>query len=566
MRSTVEERREAIETRHPIWQETTLCAYFERAVDAFGERDLVVTDDETLNYKDVLDLSCRIAAGLEKKGLRPGDRVGIIMANYPIIVPLLFAIWQQGLVAVPINILYRTEELSHVVRQSRCQFLITMAEFRGQDFLSHLDRMEPQWRAGIYEKSPYLKGIAVYGSAGGSLTRFEELTQQGFIAAGQSERRISANDAAIIMYTSGTTGYPKGVILTHDNLLRSAYAVAYHHAFEDGRRAIFSLPMYHAYGVIQGLLAGLIVGGAMIPQLKFEPAAMLSGIGTHRASYLMAVPTMTLALLEEAKRRRYDFSSLRAIHNAAAPTPLWVWEEIQRTFGCNEVFTSYGQTETTAMITGTLPGDPIQIISETQGLPALGGVAGLPGPGNPIAEFKIVDPDTGGERLPGQIGEICTRGPLNTQGYFEQPDETAKLFLQEGWLRTGDLGAFRSDGYLAVTGRVKELYKSGGELVSPKEVEDLLTKHPDISQAYVVGVPDEHWGESGCAWIIPSPGTDPSLSEIASYLYQNLAKFKVPSRLYFIASDDLPKTGTGKVQKSVLRERAILRANSSAII
>jgi len=565
MRSTVKERRESIEMRHPIWEETTLSVYLERAVDAFGERGLVVTDDETMNYRDVLDLSRRIAAGLEQKKLRPGDRVGIIMANYPIIVPLLFAIWRQGLVAVPINTLYRAEELSHVIRQSRCQYLITMAEFRGQDFLSHLDRMEPHWRSGVYEKSPDLKGISVYGSACDSLTRFEELMAQGLLPAGQSECRASAHDAAIIMYTSGTTGYPKGVILTHDNLLRSAYTVAYHHAFEDGRRAIFSLPMYHAYGVIHGLLAGLIVGGAMIPQLKFEPPAMLAGIGTHRASYLMAVPTMTLELLEEAKRRRYDFSSLRAVHNAAAPTPLWVWQEIRRTFGCNEIFTSYGQTETTAMITGTLSEDPIETISETQGLPALGGVAGLPRLGRRIAEFKIVDPETGSERLPGQMGEICTRGPLNTRGYFEQAEETAKLFLEGGWLRTGDLGVFRSDGYLTLTGRAKELYKSGGELVSPKEVEDLLTKHPDVSQAYVVGIPDEHWGESGCAWIIPSSGSDPCANDIDSYLRQNLARFKVPSRLYFIASDDLPKTGTGKVQKSVLRERAILRANSAAI-
>lgn len=561
---SVEQRRAAIEKRHPAWVETTLDAYFARAAAEFGACDLIVTDERSWTYAEVQALSTRIAAGLQRQDLKPGDRVGIIMANYPVVVPLLFAIWRLGLVAVPINTLYRADELAYVIGQSRCQFLVVMAEFRGQNFLADLDRMEPQWRAGIYQKFPDLSGIAVYGDAVDIPMHFDALLEDNPSDATLPTGQADTHDAAIIMYTSGTTGYPKGVLLTHDNLLRCAYTVTYHHAFEDGRRALFSLPLYHGYGVIQGLLAGLIVGGAMIPQLKFDPAAMLTAIGAHRATYLMAVPTMMLALLEEAKKapHRYDFSSLTAIHNAAAPTPVRVWQDIKKTFGCDGIFTSYGQTETTALIIGTLPGDPIELVAETQGVPALAGAAGLPALSHRIAEFKLIDPETGADCPPGNAGEICTRGPLNSKGYFERPQETAKLFLPGGWLRTGDLGVFRTDGYLVLTGRSKDLYKSGGELVSPKEVEDLLTRHSGVSQAFVHGVPNERWGEIGCAWIVRAEGSDVSAEDLVAYLAQNLAKFKVPNRLYFIASDDLPKTGTGKVQKTVLRDRAVSMAVS----
>jgi fatty-acyl-CoA synthase len=434
-----------------------------------------------------------------------------------------------------------------------------MARFRGRDFVADLDRMEPGWRAGRYQRFVDLKGIAVYGEAPGVPLGLDAWMRGTCADAMAPAARAGAHDAAIIMYTSGTTGKPKGVLLSHDNLLRCAYTVTYHHAFEDGRRALFSLPMYHCYGLIQGLLAGLVVGGAMIAQQQFDPVGMLTAVGRHRASYLMVVPTMMLALLEEAKKapRRYDFSSLTAIHNAAAPTPVPVWRDILQTFGCEAVFTSYGQTETTALIIGTLPGDPIERVAQTQGVPALAGVAGLAAIGQRIAEFKLVDPQTGADCAPGSAGEICTRGPLNSRGYFERPEETARLFLPGGWLRTGDLGMFREDGYLVLTGRCKDLYKCGGELVSPKEVEDLLCRHPGVSQAYVHGLPDPRWGEIGCAWVVRVQAGGVAEAELADYLSRHLARFKVPARIYFVSSDGLPKTGTGKVQKAILRERAI---------
>jgi fatty-acyl-CoA synthase len=397
-----------------------------------------------------------------------------------------------------------------------------------------------------------MRAIFVYGGDTDDAFHFSRLIASGTGQAVPPQSSAAPHAPAVIMYTSGTTGTPKGVLLTHDNLLRAAYAGAYHQAFEDGRRAVFSLPLYHGFGLVVGLLSGLVVGGAIIPLTRFNAAAMLEAIGRHRATYLMGVPTMTVAMLEQSKQHTYDLSSLTAIHSAAAPTPTWVWRAIQQDFGCSEVFTSYGQTETTATIVCTQPGDPIDIVAKTQGTIVLAGVAGLAAHGGRIAEFKTIDPETGEDLPQGAGGELCTRGPMNSQGYFRAPEETAKIMLPGGWLRTGDLGQFLPDGNLFLTGRSKDLYKSRGELISPKEIESALTSHPAISQAYVVGVPDEKLGECGAAWLVLSEAAPLSEEEVLAFLRSRLSSYKIPRDVWFVAAEALPKTSTGKVQKSRL--------------
>lgn len=547
----VARRRRAIELRHPEWTETTLDAYLDRAAADFGERPLVLTDAEILTYGQVARLSQRIASGLAARGVAAGDRVGVLMANYPVTVPLLFAIWRIGAVAVPINTLYRPDELEYVLREAGCAFLVPMARFGSRDYEGELDAQVPGWRSGRCDKLPELKGALVYDG------RHSDAFLEAFPEAAISFHPAGPHDPAVIMFTSGTTGSPKGVVQTHDNLTRAAYAGAYHQAFEDGRRAVFSLPLYHAFGLVVGLLSGLVVGGAIIPLVRFDPDTILQAIGKHRATYLMGVPTMTIALMKQAKSGDYDFSSLTAIHSAAAPTPSWVWRDIQQTFGCDEIFTSYGQTETTATIVCTRPGDPIDIVSSTQGCIVEAGVAGIPEQGGLIAEFKTIDPETLADLPPGSPGELCTRGPMNSQGYFRRPEETAKLFLPGGWIRTGDLGQFRPDGNLFLTGRSKELYKSRGELVSPKELEQILTAHPAISQAFFIGMPDDEWGECGCAWVVREGDRHIDTDEVLAYLSTRVARYKLPRDIWFIEPEDLPKTGTGKVQKNVLKDMAM---------
>ncbi|MBO9377102.1 AMP-binding protein [Sphingomonas histidinilytica] len=551
MKETIAARRQAMADRHPIWREMTLDAYLRQIQGDYGTRPLVITDTQTLSYAAVAAESEQIAAGIAAMGIARGDRVGLLMANYPITVPLLFAIWRTGAVAVAINTLYGPKELEYVLRESGCSLLITMAGFGSRRFDRELDERLPGWRDGRCEALPELKAGLVYDDTASS--DFADLLPQGLAPANMAE----PHDPAVIMFTSGTTGAPKGVMQTHDNLLRAAYAGAYHQAFEDGRRAVFSLPLYHGFGLVVGLLSGMVVGGSIVPLLRFAPAALLAATERHRATYLMGVPTMTIAMMEEAKSRSYDLSSLSAVHSAAAPTPSWVWREIQETFGCEEIFTSYGQTEVTATIVCTQPGDPIEVVAETQGRIVQAGVAGIPEQDGRICEFKTIDPETGADLPDGSPGELCTRGPMNSLGYFRRPEETSRLFLPGGWIRTGDLGQFRPDGNLFLTGRSKELYKSRGELVSPKELEQLVTTHPAVAQAFFIGMPDDRWGETGCAWIVRTEGDAIGEEALRNWLASRVAPYKMPRDIWFITEAELPKTGTGKVQKNILKEMAL---------
>jgi fatty-acyl-CoA synthase len=553
MRPATEAKRQAIALRHPVWMEQTLDAYLDRAAREFAAEPMVLTDAVTLSYADVAAQSRQIAHALRDHGIAPGERVGMVMANHPVSVTLLFAIWRVGAVAVPMNTLYRPAELEYAIREADCALLVVMKSFGSRHYAADLDQLVPGWREGRNESLPTLRAGIVFDES-----EPDALLRQPILAETDTPPipPVDPHSTAVIMFTSGTTGSPKGVMQTHDNLLRAAYAGAYHQAFEQGRRAVFSLPLYHSFGLVVGLLSGLIVGGAIVPLLKFEPDAILRAVERHRATFLMGVPTMTIALMEQAKLQHYDLSSLTAIHSAAAPTPSWVWRDIQETLGCDEIFTSYGQTETTATIICTQPGDPIETVSSTQGRVVEAGVAGLAEEDGRIAQFKLIDPETGEDVPWGNPGEICTRGPMNSLGYFRRPEENAKIMLPGGWIRMGDLGQFREDGNLFLTGRSKELYKSRGELVSPKELEQILTTHPAISQAFLIGMPDDRWGECGCAWIVLAPGEQIERQAVIDYLAERVARYKLPRDVWFIEEAGLPKTGTGKVQKTMLQQMA----------
>jgi fatty-acyl-CoA synthase len=541
--ASVEHRRAAMERRHPAWVPMPLDRYLAFAARDFADRPLIITDDGSMTYAEVDAEASRIAQMLRDRGVKTGDRVALLMANYPITVALLFGIWRAGATAVPLNTLYRPEELGFVLRQSAPQLLIAMTRFLKRDFAAEIASILPEG-VDLLLYDPEAPATSDLIAAIDSVSAIAPASEAG-----------PAGAPAVIMYTSGTTGSPKGVVLTHDNLLRAAYAGAHHQAFEDGRRAIFSLPLYHGFGLVVGLLSGLVVGGSIVPLPRFDPRAMLAGIARHRATYLMGVPTMTVAMLEIAEQEAFDLSSLTAIHSAAAPTPSWVWGRIQYVFGCSEIFTSYGQTEATATIICTQPGDPIEVVATTQGIIVKGGVSGIPERGGDIAEFRIVDPETGADSPAGVPGEIWTRGPMNSLGYLDRPADTAALFAH-GWLRTGDRGYFREDGNLLLTGRTKELFKSRGELVSPKEIEEVITTHPAVREAYVIGMPDERYGECGCAWLVAAGPVAPTAGEVTEYLATLLPRYKMPRDIWFIDGAELPKTGTGKVQKNLLRERA----------
>ena len=535
----IDARRELLRRRFAVWRPRTLSDWLDDCAQRHAERPMVLADDREFSYADVAAESRRLADGLAAIGVRPGDRVAMVMANYPEFVSVKFAIARAGAVAVPLNYLYRREELRFVLADSGCRVVVTMTGFADLDYQAMLD--------GISDP-PTVVLLDTDGRA-----RPGALTVEGLAALGDRNPGAGAGLAVDpcgpgdMLYTSGTTGSPKGVLLSHDAVLRTAFASALTRAYEDGRRILFSLPCYHMFGYVEGLLSATFVGGAVIPQTRFTAEGYFTGIHRHGATDILCVPTMAVAMIEHPSRSGYDLSTLSAILCGSAPAPIWLWEQIRAEFGVSEIVTGYGMTECGGAMTLTRPEDPLELTSTTVGRPKMAGTAGVPGT-DELVEYKAVHPESGAALRPGEEGELVSRGATTMLGYWNRADDTAGM-LRNGWLHSGDLGRVREDGYLQVTGRSKELYKSGGELVMPKEIEDLLAAHDAISQVFAIGLPDERWGEIGCVVVVPVPGAALTEAEVLALCRAKLARFKVPKRVIFYRADDLPTTPTGKVQK-----------------
>jgi fatty-acyl-CoA synthase len=541
-------RRESLRQRFPVWRARTLAGWLDVCADQYGDRPLVLSDDLRLSYSEVATESRRLADGLGALGVRSGDRVGMIMANYPEFVAVKFAIARVGAVAVPFNFFYRQDELRYVLADSGCRVVVAMTGFRGLDYQSMLDAIMPGWDTPMPDAA-----CSVVLLDTDSRARPGCLTVTGLAALGDENRGagdglvVDPDAAGDLLYTSGTTGSPKGVVVTHDAVLRTAYGSALTRAYEDGRRILFSLPCYHMFGYVEGLLSAMFAGGAIIPQTTFSAEGYFAGIERHRASDILCVPTMAVAMVESPARRDYDLGSLRAMLCGSAPAPIWLWRQIEDDFGVSEIVTGYGMTECGGAMTLTLPEDPLRLTSETVGRPKIGGAASVAGT-DALVEYRAVDPETGEDLPAGEEGELVSAGPTTMLGYWNRPEETAAS-LRDGWLFSGDVGRVRADGYLQVTGRSKELYKSGGELVMPKEIEDLLAAHDEISQVFAIGLTDDRWGEIGCVVVVPAPETTLTEEDVLAICRAKLARFKVPKRVVFYCAEDLPTTPTGKVQK-----------------
>ncbi|GEM31259.1 AMP-binding protein [Nocardia neocaledoniensis NBRC 108232] len=547
------QRRAALEAEFAPWVPRTLDQQFDHTVERFPDRPYVIAGDLVLTYREVQRWARRLADGLAAIGVRPGDHVGLIMANFPEYTPLKMAIARVGGVAVPLNYLYRTDELGYVLAQSNCRVLITMTGFRDMDYLAMLDELAPGWdRTGVPVIGE-LSRVVMFDPAGAGTGRDGVLDLSDVERIGEEHTGLAPGglrdpgDPSDILYTSGTTGSPKGVLLTHDALQRTSYGSAYCRALPDGNRVVFALPCYHLFAYEHAIQASLFVGGAILPQPKFEPLEYFAAIEKHRVTDLLGVPTMSVALVQHPERDRFDLSSLQRMLSGSAVAPSWLWERIEEALGVTELTTAYGMTEIGASVM-TQPEDPVSVLTRTVGRPKPSGAAGIPEFGGVLAQYRVLDPATGDEVPAGQEGELVSRGPSTMLGYWNRPEDTDAV-LRAGWLHSGDVGRFLPDGSLVITGRAKDLYKSGGELVMPKEVEDLLTRQPGVSQAYVVGVPDELWGESGCAFVIPDPGATPDPEELIAACRAGLARFKVPRHVFITGAQDIPQTSTGKVQK-----------------
>ncbi|MGQ0623309.1 MAG: AMP-binding protein [Sporichthyaceae bacterium] len=575
MTPTTTARRAALEAAHPHWVARTISAQFDQAATRFADRPFYLGADRQYTYAEIRDWSQAIASGLIAYGISARDHVAMVMANYPEYVAVKLAISRVGAVAVPINYNLRRHELAYILQQSDARALFVMDALRDLDYLADLDAIAPGWDTAKPGSPagganlPGLNHVFVLATEGGEPRRGTSIAALAASNTADSDAELAVREdagdphfRADVIYTSGTTGRPKGSMCTHDMLNRIAYSSAYTRAMEDGRRIIFALPMYHVFGYVECMMAVGFVGGALIPFVAFDAEAMLRGVEQYRATELVGVPLMTLAEIDLLKTRSFDLSSLVAVFNSGGLSPAWIWGRIREVFGVEEVCSGYGMTETTASTACVLPEDPDERFA-THGRMKLGGVAGDPALGGSLSEYRAVDPATGMDVPTGQQGELICRGPVITLGYYNKPEETAASFTADGWFKTGDMGTLDADGYLTLTGRLKESYRCNGEMVMPKEIEDLLNEHPLVKASYVVGIPHPKAGEVGCVCVVAAGEQRPDPEELIAICRENLARFKVPRHVIFVSAEEVPMTVTARPQKFKLLELAKIRLAES---
>jgi len=563
MNASVKDRQAELALLYPIWEPRTLDQALTHAAKQWPDNEFIVSEQRSYTYKEIDDWSARLAGGLIAKGINPGDHVALVMANYPEFVAIKFAISRIGAVAVPINFLNRRDELAYVLKQSDARCLITMNAFRDLNYLQMLDEIEPQWRGmGGGKELPELRSVFVFSTG-------EVLPQDvhGFGELEGEQMHGSKGDPRAdsdIIYTSGTTGGPKGVLLSHEMLLRAAFGSVYGRAFNLRRRILFSLPMYHVFGYVEGLLAALLVGGTAIIQRQFTPHDTLTAVEKYGAEDLLLIPTMTMAVIEQMKSHSYDVSSVTAMLSSGGKSPAGIWELIYQYFGDIEVTTGYGMTEATASSTVTRPDDPLSRLICTNGRLRDVGIAAPADNDGKLVNYRVVDTETDETLPPGSMGELRMRGFGVTRGYYNKPIETAEAFDSEGWFRTGDLGTLDEEGYLTLKGRTKESYRCGGELVLPLEVEMVLAAHPAVNEVHVVAIPDQRMGEVGVACVVRADDTHVDDQVLIDLCKKNLARFKVPKHILFLPLEDIPTTPTGRPRKFLLAERVINLLNETA--
>jgi fatty-acyl-CoA synthase len=554
--------------------EMTIGDLLDRQADVLATQEAIVYSSypefgDALNirwtYQDYRDRANAVAKGPLALGLAKGDHIAVWAPNLPEWPILMMAAAKAGLVLVTINPLLQAAEVEYILKQGDVQALFFMALVRTYGHLATLHTLiSPGVRQGevTSERLPRLRFLCLMGMPPTGL-----LDQEGWrptllsevIAAGSqvsdtalAERQasVSPSDPAILMYTSGTTGFPKGALLTHYGLVNNA--VVYSKRLEpfaqseglavQELRVSSWFPFFHVAGIVTGLLSPLYAGSTTYPLLAFDPVKALQIISRERCLVVVGVSTMTQALLAHPDVAHYDLSSLKLVGSGGAPVPLFLMEQVKTRLGA-DVGICFGQTEGSCCITMTLADDPFALKAATVGK-AL-----------PHIEIKIIDPATG-EIVPiGERGELCYRGFVVMAGYYKMPDKTAEAIDAEGWLHSGDLATMNEQGYLNIVGRLKDMVIRGGENLFPVEVEEFLIRHPKVAEVQVVGVPDAYFGEELLAVVIPRAGQQLTEEELRMYCKSQISHQKTPRYFKFVES--YPLTASGKVQKFVLREQAI---------
>ncbi|HHW43903.1 AMP-binding protein [Desulfofundulus thermobenzoicus] len=527
----------------------------DRAADLNPRGEALVYPDRDLRltYRAFREACDRVARGLMALGIKRGEHIAVWAPNVPQWVLLQFASARTGAVLVTVNTSYKSFELEYLLKNSDVTTLFLTAGVKDADYIAMINELCPELAHCLpgrlnARKFPMLRNIVFIGDQEppGMYTWEQMLWMGEAISPAELRARQSSldpDDGVNMQYTSGTTGFPKGVMLTHNNLVGNALGIAQCLNFGPEDRLCIPVPFFHCFGCVLGTLTCVASGATMVPLETFNPVKVLETVEKERCTALHGVPTMFITELEVLEKQNYDVSSLRTGIMAGSPCPMEVMRKVVERMNMREIVITYGQTEASPGITMTRTSDPIEVRVATVG-------RALPG-----VEVKVVDPATGEEVPRGFQGEICARGYNVMKGYYKMPEATAAAIDEDGWLHTGDLGIMDENGYLHITGRLKDMIIRGGENIYPREIEEFLYTHPKVKDVQVVGVPSLKYGEEVMAFIQLKEGCTATPEEIKEFCRGKIARYKIPQYIQFVPG--YPTTANGKVQKFKLREQAI---------
>ena len=532
-------------------------ALVDSAADRFGDREAVVDGNVRVTYAELRERVRRAAAAAVAAGVVKGDRVGIWAPNSLDWVVASLGTLTAGGVIVPMNTRYKGAEARYVLAKTHAKVLFVSGSFLGTSYVGMLRQAAGGAAEGrAFADLPDLANVVVLAESAPD----DCLSWADFLAGGDGvtpaevdARRdtVTGDDIGDIIFTSGTTGQPKGVMTTQAQTLRVFETWASVVGIEEGDRYLIVNPFFHTFGYKSGIIASLIKGATMIPQAVFDLDAVMSAIQKEKVTVLPGAPTIYTSLLDAVARDggRFDLSSLRLAVTGAAAVPLSLVTRMADELGFDSVLTAYGLTESCGTATMCRHGDPAEIIASTSG--------------RAIPDVEVVTVDADGKPVPaGESGEVLVRGYNVMKGYFEDPEETAKAIDADGWLHTGDVGVLDEQGNLRITDRIKDMFIVGGFNAYPAEIESVLAGHPAISEAAVVGVPDARMGEVGKAYLLLRPGAEITAEEIIAFCRKEMANYKVPRSVEFVT--ELPRNPGGKVLKFELRARAAEEATRKA--
>ncbi|RLF52621.1 MAG: AMP-binding protein [Thermoplasmata archaeon] len=528
--------------------EKTLGQVLDETAEKYPDNDaLVYLDGPRYTYKEFREIVDRVAKGLIKLGVKKGDHVAVWAYNVPEWVILQFATAKVGAVLVTVNTYYKSAELEYLLKQSDTKYLFLVEGFKDVNYVETLYKVMPELKKEEEPKNfpEFRKAIFIGKDRYPGMLNFQDIIDLGKEVSDEElykiQNSLDCHDVVNMQYTSGTTGFPKGVMLTHFNIVNNAYWVGQYLGLSHKDRMCIPVPFFHCFGCVLSTLNCVIYGATMVPIEIFDAGKVLQAVHKERCTVLQGVPTMFVRELNHPDFDKYDLSSLRTGIMAGAPCPVEVMKRVMEDMHAKEMTIAYGLTEASPVITMTKRDDPLEKRVETVGKPM------------PHIEVKIVEPGTLNELPPNTPGELIAKGYNIMKGYYKMPEATAKT-IENGWLHTKDLAKMDEDGYVYILGRVDDMIIRGGENVYPREIEEFLYKHPKIKEVQVVGVPHPEYGEEVVAFIQLKEGEEATEEEIKEFCKQNIARYKVPKYIFF--TNEWPMTASGKIQKFKLREIA----------